>query len=320
MGRMFDLKGIAPTRKGLMAAGPSTLIFVGAWLGAWTSDTCMHLYHHMMHGVAPKKRSTGTLINDTVESLSAMTRAVVQQTFSVMDLWWSTKWDAAILQKVGLTAQQLHRIVVTPVTSRTLALKFRNFATIRQFSSGGVEFCETEAAFEAELVSQAADLHNRRAVHERDMPHLSVGVSGDETDLHDSVNFRSHMELPRKRIMREPYPDHEGSPPSFNELLSGSRRSVSEATSLDEFRASIVRPMDGFGPSLLCSLLHDVHSSLSCRWLSVVLHLCLRKKPPTFLVVKPVRTPVAILGSLGMCIYVPASRHWLMSYSPIHLT
>ena len=35
---------------------------------------------------------------------------------------------------------------------------------------------------------------------------------------------------------------------------------------------------------------------------------------------KPVRTPVAILGSLGVCIYVPASHHWLISYSPIHLT
>ena len=30
--------------------------------------------------------------------------------------------------------------------------------------------------------------------------------------------------------------------------------------------------------------------------------------------------PVAILGSLGVCIYVRASRHWLISYSPIHLT
>ena len=35
---------------------------------------------------------------------------------------------------------------------------------------------------------------------------------------------------------------------------------------------------------------------------------------------KPVPTPVAILGTLGVCIYVPASRHWLTSYSPIHLT
>ena len=35
---------------------------------------------------------------------------------------------------------------------------------------------------------------------------------------------------------------------------------------------------------------------------------------------KPVRTLVAIFGSLGVCIYVPATRHWLISYSPIHLT
>ena len=35
---------------------------------------------------------------------------------------------------------------------------------------------------------------------------------------------------------------------------------------------------------------------------------------------KPVRTPVAIFGSLGVCIYVPASCHWLISYSLIHLT
>ena len=35
---------------------------------------------------------------------------------------------------------------------------------------------------------------------------------------------------------------------------------------------------------------------------------------------KPVRTPVAIFGSLGVCISMPASRHGLISYSPIHLT
>ena len=36
--------------------------------------------------------------------------------------------------------------------------------------------------------------------------------------------------------------------------------------------------------------------------------------------VKPVRTPVAIFWSLGVCIYWLASRHALISYSPIHLT
>ena len=38
------------------------------------------------------------------------------------------------------------------------------------------------------------------------------------------------------------------------------------------------------------------------------------------LLLKPVRTPVAIFGSLGVCIYVLARCHWLISYSPIHLT
>ena len=44
-----------------------------------------------------------------------------------------------------------------------------------------------------------------------------------------------------------------------------------------------------------------------------------RRVKNTLLTLKPVLTPVAILGSLGVCIYVPASRHWLISYSPIQL-
>ena len=45
-----------------------------------------------------------------------------------------------------------------------------------------------------------------------------------------------------------------------------------------------------------------------------------RTELPNGPILKLVWTPVAILGSLGVCIYVPASRHWLISYSPIHLT
>ena len=50
------------------------------------------------------------------------------------------------------------------------------------------------------------------------------------------------------------------------------------------------------------------------------LHLKVRVRCGQKELVKPVRTPVATFGSLGVCIYVPASRHWLISYSPIHLT
>ena len=44
------------------------------------------------------------------------------------------------------------------------------------------------------------------------------------------------------------------------------------------------------------------------------------QETPLHYTLKPVRTPVAIFGSLGVCIYGPASRHWRISYSPIHLT
>ena len=55
---------------------------------------------------------------------------------------------------------------------------------------------------------------------------------------------------------------------------------------------------------------------------SVALHtlLCLRRPVCGCVVLKLVRTRVAIFGSLGVCIYLSASRHWLISYSPIHLT
>ena len=62
----------------------------------------------------------------------------------------------------------------------------------------------------------------------------------------------------------------------------------------------------GYGPS------HDT--------LEPVTSFVPRINTPFMQYVKPVRTPVAIFGSLGVCIYVPASRHWLISYSPIHLT
>ena len=64
-------------------------------------------------------------------------------------------------------------------------------------------------------------------------------------------------------------------------------------------------------------------SLLGCWGVCVCLCACSACTQPLLVGVcgvKPVRTPVAIFGSLGVCIYVPASRHWLISYAPIYLT
>ena len=44
------------------------------------------------------------------------------------------------------------------------------------------------------------------------------------------------------------------------------------------------------------------------------------KLKPEFLGHEAGWDPRGHLWSLGVCIYGPASRHWLISYSPIHLT
>ena len=80
---------------------------------------------------------------------------------------------------------------------------------------------------------------------------------------------------------------------------------------------------------IVCSLLHDFHvlmdpsasvlnTSLNLNWWITYLDFHCQGLPRG--VLKPVRTPVATLGSLGVCIYVLASRHWLISCSPIHMT
>ena len=73
-------------------------------------------------------------------------------------------------------------------------------------------------------------------------------------------------------------------PPTFPEFHTGTSRPASEATSLDEFPASLVKSLDGFGLSLLCSIVQALHPGLTFRWLSAVIHLCLKKKQPSYLV------------------------------------
>ena len=70
---------------------------------------------------------------------------------------------------------------------------------------------------------------------------------------------------------------------------------------------------DFFGVGLeVCPLVLLVHLA---RFVVV-----LKGSPFPITDLKPGRTPVAIFGSLGVCIYGPASRHWLISYSAVHLT
>ena len=64
----------------------------------------------------------------------------------------------------------------------------------------------------------------------------------------------------------------------MHRLMTAAQRPSSEATSLDELHASVVRSLDGVGWVCLCGVLGALFAGVVCYWLSIVLHLCLRKK------------------------------------------
>ena len=139
-------------------------------------------------------------------------------------------------------------MAITSATSGTLSLKRNNFAPLIRVRLDGETFLDTKQAFEAELVRQAAELQNSRAGQQPYLHHLMAGVSRSTPSLHDELDFRLHMDTQRERTCRGVPFGEAGSPPTFPEFYIGS-----EATSLDEFPAAVLRSLDGFCESLLCS-------------------------------------------------------------------
>ena len=73
-------------------------------------------------------------------------------------------------------------------------------------------------------------------------------------------------------------------PPLLQEFMAAAQRPSSEATSLDELPASVVRSLDGMGWVCLCGMMRALFAVEVCYWLSTVMHFCLRKKLPDYLV------------------------------------
>ena len=61
-------------------------------------------------------------------------------------------------------------------------------------------------------------------------------------------------------------------------------RPSSEATSLDELPACVVRNVDGVGRACPCGVLGALFACEMCYWPSTVLHLCMRKKLKDYVV------------------------------------
>ena len=217
-----------------------------------------------MHQSSTTRRSKSILIRDSADCLAQVSQAVVQKDTQALDTWWMRKQDAAVLRKVRLFFTRLQGVAITSATSRTPSLKHKCFALLTQVSQDEETFRDTKDVFEAELVRQAAVQHNSTAGQQPDLHHLLAGVSRSTPALHDDLDFRFHMDTQQERMCSGIPPGEAGCPPTCPEFHAGARRSASEATSLDEFPAFLVKSMDRIGLSLLCSVLQALHSGQTC--------------------------------------------------------
>lgn len=282
-GRVFNTRVLDPVVGANIMACFSILL---AWssIAHWSPMATMNAYRVLMYECAPRRRSSRNLAAYDPHTLPNSHGIPANQLKGESESWWTARKNEAFLCGLHLNGDKLEGVVINSVTSKTLALNNKNFATISEVSGDGTHFPKDRKGFESELLSQAAELHNSRKDFEMDIPTLTTGASLYKTTQTDYPDFANQMELLRQSTESQSPSGPAGAPLTLRELLSQRSRSSSEATSLDEMPNSLVKHIDGHGMHALCRILADLHTGEECSWLTTLIHLCLRKKKPEWLV------------------------------------
>ena len=134
------------------------------------------------------------------------------------------------------------------------------------------------------MLCQAKELYSGRPGIRLDYEHLKKGMELDTDQPEDTVDFIAHMNRLQRTRTGLPIDDAAGQTPNFHELTALVGRSSSEATSLEQLPHALVSLLDGFGQLLISTLLAAFANGSHCPLLCAVLHLCLKKKEPSWLI------------------------------------
>ena len=99
----------------------------------------------------------------------------------------------------------------------------------------------------------------------------------------DPANNSDFISRMRAALPRPLEPPVTGSPHTYHDMEQAVKKG-SPATSLDELLRPLVSTLPGFGQQVLVGVLQPLASGTTIRFLLAVLHLCLAKRLPTWLV------------------------------------
>ena len=154
-------------------------------------------------------------------------------------------------------------------------------------SPDGEYFSTEPDAFKEELLRRAMELHCGRhigsdAVWLRRLADQYRPRMCERADITAATRL-AHAQL-GERAVDPRAPATPGSPPSFREMHLEIRRSGSEAAAFGELVQSLQSRLSGTATGVLVQLLYATHTAVQARILNAVLHMCLLKKEPQWLV------------------------------------
>ena len=256
---------------------------------------------------------------DQLRITDALDAAQGTATASQVREWWQSRHDEAFGTLLKIQLSKLKGVSITAVTGRALRVRAAKFVPVTELSSDGITFADTPERFRDEALSQGKELYASRGGMKTDVDRLAQGVAAASSAIHDDPDFRSLMHhLLRPDDVSSP----SDTPPTFNEVWL-QRATGSEATSLEELPHAVVSRLEGFGVlGALYLMSESQRLPASSLLLNAVIHLCLVKKQPRWLLrnSRPILLEAYLKRLLSTIIFKRFQRkaevlHWIPTIS-----
>ena len=196
-----------------------------------------------MEGILPSARPSYHLNPVVADKLMGSVEREGGVCSDTLASWWRARKDAAMAKATDLSGAELARVSITSSTRRTLRLSKARFQQVSEVSKDGIDFPTEPEEFKAEVLSEARELHCARPM-EADVDFLHRLESSYPPSALDDPDICAFVEEAQRQERGGAHLEGEhgidGSP-SFDEFVEHADKSTSDATSLDELPAAVLR-------------------------------------------------------------------------------
>ena len=208
-----------------------------------------------------------------------------------LEEWFVQARDRSFRVGLGIRQQALSGVHVSSLTTKWLFGTRGSSRCVERISRDGVHFPSQPAEYLHEARLQAQEFYSSRRLrvdvagltlaakvctcHYADDPPFAVGV------MSSLLRADSSPDRTLSEVILGSLPC--GAPPTIDELMLLRSKHGSNATSLDDLPCAVVRAMPGIGISSLAAWLQRLRDGEQSQLLSAVIHLCLKKKEPSWL-------------------------------------